>query len=60
MCDRKDQSQNHVYDRVEDLENYISTSLPLNQFEEWLKWTLEGKLWKFPIDNDQGNTFRFF
>lgn len=25
-----------------------------NAFEEQIRWTKEGKLWKFPIDNEQG------
>ena len=28
--------------------------LPLNGFEESIKLTEEGKLWNFPIDNEQG------
>lgn len=28
--------------------------LPLNGFEEMIQLTEEGKLWKFPIDNEQG------
>lgn len=27
---------------------------PKNAFQEMIKWTKEGKLWKFPIDNEQG------
>ena len=27
---------------------------PRNQYEEWIDWTNQGKLWHFPIDNDQG------
>ena len=28
---------------------------PLNGFDEMVTLTNEGKLWKFPIDNEQGN-----
>lgn len=28
--------------------------IPLNRFEELIQLTEEGKLWKFPIDNEQG------
>lgn len=28
--------------------------LPKNGFEEMIQWTKEGKLWKFPIDNEAG------
>ena len=27
---------------------------PTNAFEEMIQWTNEGKLWRFPIDNEQG------
>ena len=30
---------------------------PQNAFEEMIKWTKEGKLWKYPINNEQGNQF---
>ncbi|KOC70047.1 28S ribosomal protein S31, mitochondrial, partial [Habropoda laboriosa] len=32
----------------------ITTLFPKNGFEEMIQWTQEGKLWKFPIDNEQG------
>ncbi|KAI7687116.1 hypothetical protein SSS_00360 [Sarcoptes scabiei] len=28
--------------------------IPENHFEEQIRWTKEGKLWHFPIDNEQG------
>lgn len=28
---------------------------PRNYFEKMAYWTEEGKIWKFPIDNEQGN-----
>lgn len=27
---------------------------PTNAFQEMIQWSKEGKLWKFPIDNEQG------
>lgn len=30
------------------------THPPANGFEEMILWTEQGKLWKFPIDNEQG------
>ena len=27
---------------------------PTNAFEEMIQWTKEGKLWQFPINNEQG------
>ncbi|XP_067141095.1 small ribosomal subunit protein mS31 [Centruroides vittatus] len=32
----------------------LVTHPPKNAFEEMIRWTEEGKLWKFPIDNEQG------
>lgn len=31
------------------------THPPTNIFEEMILWTEQGKLWKFPINNEQGN-----
>ncbi|CAH8466899.1 unnamed protein product [Dicrocoelium dendriticum] len=43
-----------VFDAINELEiSLMCSSSPLNQFEEWLQWTAEGKMWKFPIDNEQ-------
>jgi small subunit ribosomal protein S31 len=30
------------------------THPPSNYFEKMIQWTEQGKLWKFPIDNEQG------
>lgn len=30
------------------------THPPENVFQEMIMWTEQGKLWKFPIDNEQG------
>ena len=27
---------------------------PTNAFEEMIQWTKQGKLWQFPINNEQG------
>ena len=32
----------------------ISAIPPRNAFEEMIQWTNDGILWKFPIDNEQG------
>lgn len=32
----------------------LMTYPPANIFQELILWTEEGKLWKFPIDNEQG------
>ncbi|OON15778.1 hypothetical protein X801_08415, partial [Opisthorchis viverrini] len=41
-----------VFDSLEVLELSLLSSIPLNQFDEWLQWTQEGKMWRFPIDNE--------
>lgn len=30
------------------------THPPANYFQQMILWTEQGKLWKFPIDNEQG------
>ncbi|XP_014473064.1 PREDICTED: 28S ribosomal protein S31, mitochondrial [Dinoponera quadriceps] len=32
----------------------LTTYSPANVFQEMILWTEQGKLWKFPIDNEQG------
>jgi len=32
----------------------LSTPAPRNALEEQIEWTLQGKLWQFPINNEQG------
>jgi hypothetical protein len=36
----------------------ISSIPPRNAFEEMIQWTKDGILWKFPIDNEQGEWIR--
>ncbi|THD19306.1 28S ribosomal protein S31 mitochondrial [Fasciola hepatica] len=49
-----EKSTNPIFDAVENLESsLLMLTPPLNQFEEWMQWTVEGKLWRFPIDNEQ-------
>ena len=31
---------------------------PTNAFEEMIQWTKQGKLWQFPINNEQGACVR--
>lgn len=44
-----------------DLEEYelkiAASHPPRNYFEKMIQWTNQGKIWKFPIDNDQGEDF---
>lgn len=35
----------------------LTTHSPANIFQELILWTEQGKLWKFPIDNEQGFYF---
>lgn len=32
------------------------THPPSNYFQQMILWTEQGKIWKFPIDNEQGIT----
>lgn len=32
---------------------------PSNAFEEMIEWTDSGKLWTFPINNEQGELFQY-
>lgn len=32
----------------------LTTYSPANIFQELILWTEQGKLWKFPINNEQG------
>ena len=39
---------------AEDELNMATTLPPQNAFEEMILWTKQGKVWKYPIDNEQG------
>jgi len=44
-----------LFDRLEQSEMLKQMTLPPNNdFERMIRWTKEGKLWNFPIDNEQG------
>jgi len=44
-----------LFDELEAEDSKRLMSLPpSNAFEEMIRWTQEGKLWTFPIDNEQG------
>jgi len=38
----------------------LTTYPPANIFQELILWTEQGKLWKFPIDNEQGFYYTCF
>ncbi|XP_067945879.1 small ribosomal subunit protein mS31-like [Watersipora subatra] len=44
--------QSWVDDREKALKD--AQPFPFNGFEEMIRWTEEGKLWNYPIDNEQG------
>ena len=49
---------NQLFDMLEDKEQKERCEFPVaNAFEEQIRWTEEGKLWKFPIDNEQGRWY---
>jgi hypothetical protein len=41
-----------VYDREQS--TIIEDASSSNAFEEMIQWTKQGKMWTFPIDNEQG------
>lgn len=46
---------NPFWDKLAQREVELSLDFsPENAFEEMIKWTEEGKLWRYPIDNEQG------
>lgn len=36
------------------------THPPANGFQQMIQWTKQGKVWQFPIDNEQGIQFSIF
>lgn len=55
MKESSDLPKLKIWDRlVKDELEYIIAQPPRNGFEEMIKWTEEGKLWKYPINNEQG------
>lgn len=53
--DESTEVQPTLFDILEAEESKRLMSLPPNNaFDEMIRWTEEGKLWTFPIDNEQG------
>lgn len=53
--DKPNTTQLQFWDKLEEAElKLMVLSSPKNYFEEMILWTKQGKLWHFPIDNDQG------
>lgn len=49
-----------VWDQLEEREMRLARIVsPRNGFEEMIRWTEEGKLWPFPIDNEYGECVNF-
>ncbi|XP_017772384.1 PREDICTED: 28S ribosomal protein S31, mitochondrial [Nicrophorus vespilloides] len=49
------EKENSMWTTLEDRELRLAvTQPPSNYFQEMILWTEQGKLWKFPIDNEQG------
>ncbi len=48
----------YIWDRLmkDELERIVAQP-PSNSFEEMIRWTEQGILWKYPIDNEQGMQF---
>lgn len=46
-----------IWNKLEKHELRLRMSMaPRNYFEKMAYWTEEGKIWHFPIDNEQGKT----
>ncbi|KAL7296699.1 hypothetical protein TKK_0010113 [Trichogramma kaykai] len=44
-----------TWDKMEKRENELATmTYPQNVFQELIQWTNQGKIWNFPINNEQG------
>jgi len=54
-ADEPTEPRSTLFDKLEAEESKrLMTLPPSNAFEEMIRWTEEGKLWTFPIDNEQG------
>ena len=55
MKESKDSPKMYIWDRLEaDELQYVIAQPPKNAIEEMIQWTEEGKLWRYPINNEQG------
>ena len=55
MTESTDSPKLLIWDQLfNDELQYIIAQPPKNAFEEMIQWTEEGKLWKYPINNEQG------
>lgn len=51
----KDEMPLPTWHAMESREMRLATmTVPQNVFQELIEWTNEGKIWRFPIDNEQG------
>lgn len=52
------ESESSTWRTLEKIEILRATRFePLNWFDQCIVWTEEGKLWHFPINNEQGRYF---
>lgn len=50
-----DEADDSLYCRLEENERLTGIEVaPRNAFEEMMMWTKQGKVWNFPINNEQG------
>lgn len=50
-----------VWEQLSQREVTLATSQPpANYFQKMILWTEQGKVWKFPIDNEQGMLYFCF
>ena len=44
-----------LYERLQEIDRLESIEVPArNGFEEMIYWTKKGRVWNFPINNEQG------
>lgn len=54
-CPKPEENINKTWKILHERELRLAiTHPPSNYFQEMILWTEQGKLWKFPIDNEQG------
>lgn len=49
----------HTWDSCDRYSLFLDNALPpKDYFEKMIYFTIEGKIWQFPIDNEQGKIYR--
>lgn len=58
--ENSDLNRNPFWEKLQRNEVEMSVHYPAeNAFEEMIRWTKQGKLWRYPIDNEQGTAGEF-